>query len=456
MDINLNKANNLKIAYIGGGSKSWAWSLMCDLALEEQLCGTVHLYDIDYKSAWENSCVGNQLSKRNDVHSKWRYETAQSLEESLIGADFVVISILPGSFEEMRSDVHLPEEYGIYQSVGDSVGPAGLMRALRTIPIYKELAIKIKQYCPDAWVINYTNPMTLCTRTLYAVYPDIKAFGCCHGVFETQELLEAALKDILNIEVNDRKEIKINVLGINHFTWINEASYKNIDLIPVFMEFAKKYWENGYELERMGPWDKNVFSNANRVIFDLSIRYGIIAASPDRHIVEFLPPWYLKDPETVKYWKFHLTPVDVRIENGRKLNEMRKRVISGEEKLKLKPSGEEGVAQMKALLGLDQLVTNVNIPNYGQMQGIPADSIIETNAIFGRDSIKPIISGKLPNSIHNLVIRHVLNLETILYAALAHDKEAAFHAFINDPLVTIEIKKARELFERMLVNINWD
>ncbi len=182
-------SDELTIAYIGGGSKNWAPSLMADLALQDSFCGIVRLYDIDAGAAELNRQLGNMLSERPETKTAWKYEVAETPKAALTGADFVIISILPGTFEEMRSDVHAPEKYGIYQAVGDTVGPAGLMRALRTIPLFKEMALQIRDFAPDAWVINYTNPMTLCVRTLYEVFPGIKAFGCCHNVFAAQHLL---------------------------------------------------------------------------------------------------------------------------------------------------------------------------------------------------------------------------------------------------------------------------
>lgn len=445
-----NRVEDLNIAYIGGGSKNWAWTLMCDLAQEPKLSGRVRLYDIDMKSACENCDVGNGFLTRPDAPGKWRYEVAPTMEEALAGADFVVMSILPGTFGEMRSDVHLPERYGIYQSVGDTVGPAGLLRALRTIPIYAGFAEKIKEYAPRAWVINYTNPMTLCTRTLYEVFPGIKAFGCCHGVFETRHFLAHILMLKLGLDRVDESDIKMNVLGVNHFTWIDKASYRGTDILPLYMEFAAEHAESGYEDD--GPWDESAFKNANRVGMDVSMRCGVIAASPDRHFAEFLPPWYLKDPDTVRSWKFHLTSVDLRIEMGRKREQYRQRVLSGEERIAFSPSGEEAVRQMKALLGLEDFVTNVNLPNRGQMEGVPAGCVVETNAWLTGHGVSPVLAGRLPDDVQNLVMRHVLNQETILQAALKKDRELAFRAFLNDPLVTIGIREARELFEGMLQN----
>ena len=87
---------------------------------------------------------------------------------------------MPGTLDEMESDVNVPYEYGIYQPVGDTVGAGGYLRAMRCVPMFRFFAAKIRENCPSAWVINYTNPMTLCTRTLYEEFPKIKAFGCCH------------------------------------------------------------------------------------------------------------------------------------------------------------------------------------------------------------------------------------------------------------------------------------
>lgn len=121
------------------------------------------LFDIDFDAAVNNEIIGNRLSSQPDVIGKWKYEAVHTLEDALTGADLVVISILPGTFEEMASDVHAPEKYGIYKSVGDTAGPGGLLRALRTVPMYEAIARVIKEQCPQAWVINYTNPMTMCT-----------------------------------------------------------------------------------------------------------------------------------------------------------------------------------------------------------------------------------------------------------------------------------------------------
>lgn len=451
MKFSNGKASDIQIAYIGGGSMYWAKNLIADLALDEELSGKVRLYDLDYGKAKKNEKLGNSVSDYAEAKSKWTYEAYETLADALTGSDFVFISILPGTFAEMHSDVHEPEKYGIYQPVGDTTGPGGLVRALRTIPMYVEFAQAIEKYAPDAWVFNYTNPMTLCTRTLYEVFPKIKAFGCCHEIFGTQGLLIRMLRDLEGIEGLHRDDIRVNVLGINHFTWIDQATYKNVDLFPLYRRFVDKYYEEGFEHNK-DAWKTNTYTAANRVKFDLFRRYGLIAAAGDRHLAEFVPPWYTKDPETVRAWKFGLTTVPSRVDKHKATEEQYNKLIGGQEKLVLKASGEEEVRQLKGLIGLQPFVTNVNLPNVGQMQGVPLGAVVETNAAFSGNSLRPVHAGELPVEVNSLVMRHVLNQETILKAALKRDKALAFSAFVNDPLVTIDIGPAEELFETMLRN----
>ena len=203
---------------MGGGSRGWAWGLMSDLATAKDMSGEVCLYDIDYEAAKNNEIIGNKFNSAEGATAKWSYKACKTIGEALSGSQFVVISILPGTFDEMESDVHTPEKYGIYQPVGDSTGPGGVIRALRTMPMMEEIALAIKEYCPDAWVINYTNPMALCVKALYDAFPEIKAFGCCHEVFSTQKLMCDALEELRGVRPADRSEVHVNIIGVNHFT----------------------------------------------------------------------------------------------------------------------------------------------------------------------------------------------------------------------------------------------
>lgn len=446
-----NKVKDIQIAYIGGGSRGWAWTFMTDLALEDQISGTIRLYDIDGDAAKNNEIIGSRLMQRDEAKGDWKFETSASLKDALTGCDFVVISILPGTFDEMESDVHLPERLGIYQSVGDTAGPGGMVRALRTIPMFVEIAGAIKEYAPKAWVINYTNPMSLCVKTLYHVFPEIKAFGCCHEVFGTQKVLKGICEESCGEQDIDWHDIHVNVLGINHFTWFSSASYKGIDLFPVYRDYIDAHFDQGYEVEGEN-WMNSSFKCANRVKMDLFKRYGLIAAAGDRHLAEFMPGnEYLNDPETVASWKFGLTTVQWRKNDLKERLDRSRRLASGQEEVKLEPTGEEGILLIKALCGLTRVVSNVNIPNTAcQITNLPAGALVETNAVFEKDHIYPVVAGAVPENVKELLMPHLENHELIMEAALKPDKEKVVKAFMNDPLV--KGKNCREEDIRLLVD----
>lgn len=445
-----NRVTDINIAYIGGGSRGWAWTFMTDLALEDQISGNIRLYDIDGEAARNNEKIGNHLMERKEARGNWRFETAATLKAALTGCDFVVISILPGTFDEMESDVHLPERLGVYQSVGDTAGPGGMIRALRTIPMFVEIAEAVRDYSPQAWVINYTNPMSLCVKTLYQTFSGIKAFGCCHEVFGTQKVLRGICQEICGEGDIDWHDILVNVVGINHFTWFTSASYKGIDLFPVYRDYIDRHFEEGYELESEN-WLNASFRCANRVKMDLFRRYGLIAAAGDRHLAEFMPgDEYLRDPQTVASWRFGLTTVAWRKKELEERLARSRRLVSGAEEIALEATGEEGILLIKALCGLTRVISNVNIPNRaGQIANLPGEALVETNAVFERDCVRPVMAGEIPENIKALIMPHLENHERIMKAALDCDEELVVRAFMNDPL--IKGKKCGEEDVRALV-----
>ncbi|MDR1913505.1 MAG: alpha-glucosidase/alpha-galactosidase [Clostridiales bacterium] len=434
MNYENGNVGNLTVAYIGGGSRGWAWGFMKDLAMDGQMEGIVRLYDIDKPAAEKNKIIGEKISAHPEVAASWKYEVADTLADALDGAEIVVISILPGTFAEMRIDVHAPERYNIFQPVGDTVGPGGFVRALRSIPMFTEIGEAIKQYSPKAWVINYTNPMALCLAALYEVFPKIRAFGCCHEVFGTQKLLASMLKDSLGIEGVSRNDIHINVLGINHFTWFDSASYQHLDLFPLYNKFAQKYYDTGFSEGRDDNWMNDHFESAHRVKFDLFLRFGLIAAAGDRHLAEYMPDWYLRDSETIRNWKFSRTSIDWREEDLRERLNRSARLVSGEEDIEMAHSGEEGHLLIKALLGLGNIISNVNLPNHGQIDNLPRGAVVETNALFRRGEILPVNSGDLPGNLLPIISRFSYNQINTLRAAINCDYKLALTTFLNDPM----------------------
>lgn len=440
----------LKIAYLGGGSREWARKLMFDLALCPDLAGEIALYDIDPGSALLNEQLGNWLQSQPGVVSHWRYTTVGALPEALREADFVIISIQPGPLEVMAEEIAIAESYGLYFPVGDSSGAPGLIRGLRSALIYKGFAEQIATICPRAWVINYTNPMTICTRTLTRVAPELKVFGCCHEVFSVQQMLADLVSRYWQVAPTPtRDEIQVNVLGINHFTWFDKATWNGRDLLDMVRRHLeqpgvlRQYTQT--EVESWNDWFKSV----HQVKFKLFQHFGLLAAAGDRHLVEFLPG-FIHSPENLFKWGVIRTPVSWRIARWQAAPQKTRDLLSGKTPLDLKSSGEESVKQIKALVGLGDIVTNVNFKNQGQIVNLPPGVVVETNAVISRNKIRPLPAGSLSNGLTPLIQQHSANQELIIEAALQQDIELAFQAIYNDPTNSLDIDAAWDMFIQML------
>ena len=439
----------IRVCIIGGGSRLWAIQFLKDLTLQDKLGAHVVLYDIDKNAAENNEEVANEIFRINGKADVLSVSVASTLDEGLRGADFVIIAIEPGLTEIRKFDLELPEEYGILQSVGDTTGPGGLMRARRAIPLFIDFARAIEKNCPDAWVINYTNPMTLCTSALYKGYPGIKALGCCHEVFHTESYIAAFIAEKRGIETPDRREIDIDVSGLNHFTFVTKAQYKGEDVMPLLKEYVKNNdvfadrTESAKGRVEEGKWFDSDHLVALRFLHD----FDTLGAAGDRHLAEFVP-FFLTSDEDVWRYGFVRTPYSYRAaEDIRKKNK-----IYTPDELIAKPSDEEGVDIILSLAGERTLKTNINIPNIGQVGYLKKGHIVESNGYISANSIVPIVSTDPSLSIQAMVQRIEAEQSIALEAILENDMDKLFEAFILDPLVDIPIDKAHELFERMLAS----
>jgi len=440
---------DLNIAYIGGGSRLWARTLMTDLALEPGLNGKIYLYDIDFPAAQSNEMLGNWIGTLSEARSAWTYTAVNDLSQALRDADFVFISIQPGSFDLMAHEIAVAEKYGMYFPVGDTTGVPGLMRGLRSAITFAGFAREIATHCPEAWVINYTNPMSICTRTLTRVEPGLKVFGCCHEVFGTQNILAEVAQSCLDLpEKPHREEIRVNVSGINHFTWIDSATYGEVDLLELLRSYIE---EPGvlrpYTREEIEA-KENYFFDARQIKFALFKRYGILAAAGDRHLAEFVPGITVS-PEELFHWGVIRTPVSYRIEKCERMEKQVPDIIAGKIPFELVQSDEEVILQIKALLDMGDVTTNVNMENIGQVSNLPLNAVVETNARLTQDRIDPMAAGALPTGVAALVATHVRNQEMIVEAALSRDEDLAFQAIYNDPCLTVSIDKAWAMFQEI-------
>ncbi|AEC02417.1 alpha-galactosidase [Parasphaerochaeta coccoides] len=436
-----------RICIIGGGSRLWAIQFMKDLAYNTTTHGSLVLYDIDKAAARNNVAVARQVFSVNKSEGRFQVEACDEIGEALSGCDLVVISIEPGKTECRYGDLVLPEEYGILQSVGDTTGPGGIMRARRALPIFFDFARQIEKYCPDAWVINYTNPMTLCTAALYHAFPGIKALGCCHEVFHTQNFLADGVSRWFSVPRPDRRDIKIDITGVNHFTFLTKATWQGNDLMPHLLELVSNpaIFTNrtAQALQRLK--DEKWFDCDQIIGLSFFRDFGALGAAGDRHLAEFVP-WFLTSDEDLHHYGVIRTPYDWRLRSAK---EKREKVFKDDE-LVAELSDEEGVDIMRSLMGERTMVTNINFPNEGQINYLPVGRIVESNGVISQDSIRPLVSSAPPLAVQNLV-RQVSDVQQMtLDAVVSGDDGLLFSAFLCDPLVNISRDKARELFDRML------
>ena len=441
------KPIEIKIAYIGGGSRHWARDLLADLAQSTRLAGRVDLYDIDRRAAEKNAAIAAAIFQRPEARARFSARAVRRLSDALRGADFVVLSIEPGPTAMRYVDLEIPARHGILQPVGDTTGPGGIARALRAVPIYTEFGRQIAEHCPRAWVINYTNPMTLCTAALYAAAPRIKAFGCCHEVFHTQYQIAGLAAGWFGVPRPPRQQIEVELSGINHFTWMTGATWHGRDLMPRLRQLAADpgFFRSRAPAARANRSAERWFESSGLIAFDLLRRFGALGAAGDRHLSEFVP-WYAVDEAQLHRWGVILTPYAWRLRRARQADQATACYAAKP----LAPTEEEGVKIIEALAGNAPLDTNVNLPNRGQAPDLPKGHVVETNAQFRRDRVSPLLTRPLPAGAAALVRRVIDVQQLTLRAALERDTDLAFQALLLDPLVHLPVDESWAMFRSML------
>lgn len=441
----------IKIAYIGGGSQQWALNLMSDLALQNQVTGELSLYDIDYDAALKNQSVSQSIFNKNRAINRFKVSVEKELSASLTGADFVIISVEPGDITQRFCDLVIPEQYGILQTVGDTVGPGGIARAIRSIPLMISFARAIEQHCPDAWVINYTNPMAWCTAALYRTFPGIKAVGCCHEVFHTQDMIADWVANTYQVERPLRHDIQLEIAGVNHFTFATHAYWQGKDLLAQLqqqrlpIDIARKNAQRRRDNE---DW----FSSDFQIALEFLRRYGVLGAAGDRHLAEFVP-WFLTSEQELESWGVVRTPYAWRVKRTQTQDEARQKFLDGE----LVHSGEEGVDLLIALAGGQSIRTNVNLLNRGQNPYVPLGTLIECYGWVSHNRVDLMQCGVLPPAIQTVVDRNLVQQSLILDAVIQRNKKGLYAGLAMDPLVNLPGGELENMLDDMLsyLHINW-
>jgi alpha-galactosidase/6-phospho-beta-glucosidase family protein len=426
-----------KIAFVGGGSYQWGPKIILDVALNEELRGgRLVLHDINGEALGDLYEWGTRAL--DVAQADLKLEKTLRLEEALKGADFVVLSISTGGLDATALDLEIPARYGVVQTVGDTVGPGGLFRGLRNIPVVVEIARAMEEYCPDAVLLNLTNPLTVLTRAVSKA-TSIRAVGLCHELFSTLGML-SKMFDL------PEEAINVRVAGVNHFIWVTDVSVHGRDVTEE--AFRRISGGEARELSLSdAAGDTDPFTNTWGFRTELCRLYGYLAAAGDRHVCEFLPG-YLRDEKERERLDLRVTTVDVRRERLATDRERVTRMIRGEEAIPTGRSREEISDIMAAMWSGEDSVNIVNLPNAGQVRDLPLGVVVETYGALNGTGASGIVFGELPPPIAALVHPHVFNQEAIVQAGLTGDTNLAFRAFLNDPLVGSG-PDARKMFEEM-------
>lgn len=423
----------VQITLVGGGSHNWAPKLLADLAYTKSLSGRLVLMDINPRALDLMTRLGQKMM--HDLGGNFQVEGTTDLDAALVGADYVILTINTGSYEASRQDIEIPERYGVVQTVGDTVGPGGLIRGIRNIPVVVHLAQRMEVLCPRAWLINYSNPMGILTHAV-SVATDIQVVGLCHEL----QGLERTLMYVLGL--GERGRIKFKVGGINHFSWVLDAWLDGESIFPRLHEHAKTVRPADIAYEDFSPYgDQTV------VKFGLLQTTGVLGVAGDRHIVEFYSCFLT--PESQWGWKYGVkrtTPDDFE-EAYRENGAWARAMLEG--KADLPSRSEEIVFDLIASIEHDwSREFFVNLPNVGQIANLPLDRVVETYAVANAKGLTPVALGELPPSVAPQVRLHSDIQEMIVEATLTGDKALARQAFLLDPLIR-DFNAGRAMFEEM-------
>lgn len=422
----------MKVTFIGGGSYSWGPTLLGDLALSETLAGQVCLMDI-------NPIAGERLARLGQRYMTERNRPVEvvytpSLAAALDGADYVLLSITTGGLDAMRGDLEIPQRYGIHQAVGDTVGPGGIARALRNIPVILTIAGEMERRCARAWLINVTNPMTALCRAV-TKSTKVRAIGLCHELHSVERRAQALLG------TKSRPEWK--VAGINHLPWIVGLS---ADTLADFSARMRR-------VPAPSTREDDPFQDNFRVKMDLLDLYGTFPAAGDRHVAEFFPA-YLSDPTAARErYGVRLTTIPDRESNQARSVEAVMRRLDGRDSVALRRSSEQAVPVIESLTGAGQGTFVVNVPNQGQIRGLPDDVVVECMATIDGSGIHPIEAPALSTAVLAWLHTHVAAQELVVEAALEHRLDKALQALLLDPLShRLRTADARDLLRDLVAN----
>lgn len=449
-----------KITVIGAGSASFGENTLSAIVRSKKLCGsTLALVDRNPDTLDIVNRLANRLNREWD--SQFTITAHTHHQDALPGSNFVVNAIEVGARENLwQQDFEIPIKYGVRQPYAENGGPGGFAHAARNIGPIMQIVRDMEQACPDAWFINFTNPMI---RICDAVnrHSRIKAVGLCHQIYVGYTMVGVALAKDLGIEVPDgltgmhaavdqhplqhrvREQIvpliDIRAAGLNHFSWILSIRDKRTgeDLYPLF---RKRFFELDPMFE---PLTRDVFS-----------AFELFPVPGDTHLCEYLP--WMSDAQTQPWDKYNIRLYDwdmmaaVRDFELDRLNSM----ASNEQTVEhLLDTDSEGALEMieNQVSAITHYHIAANLPNAGQIANLPLGSTVETPVIVDGAGIHPVHVGTLPEPIAELCRRELATAQLGVDAAVEGDRQKALQCLLLDPVVT-DIETGRKILDDYLTS----
>ena len=425
----------MKIVIIGAGSTVFTPGLIADLTGSTLFAdATVALVDINPRSAETMARYTQRVARERGVGLRVEYATDR--REVLSGADFVTVTIAVGGAQAWERDVRIPEAHGVYQTVGDSVGPGGVFRALRHVPELVAIAKDMEELCPDAWLFNYTNPLTALVRAVHKSSL-VRCAGLCHGVLHTRQ----AIAHDLGLAPAD---LSLTAAGINHLAWVLDLRHDGQDVYLRFRELVRG------GLASAPPPSDDPYEGFQEVSARLMELYGFYPSPGDRHVAEFFPFFLRQTGDGLGYglqsgldmtndilasrderWDRITDQAEGRAELDRTLfDEARE--------------GERVVSIMEAIVTDRPLLElAVNVRNDGLIPNLPPEAVVEVPGLVDGRGVHGIAVGPLPEGIAGILAARARQQELTVDAALAGDRARAMQALLADPLVpSVEIAEA--------------
>ncbi len=414
-----------KIAFIGAGSFGFTRALVRDvLTFPKMRDATLTLMDVDPERLDFSTRAVNRIIKEG--HYPAKVVSTTNRKKALDGADAVLCTILAGDVDVWRYDIEIPKRFGIDTNVGDTRGPSGIFRALRTIPVMLSICRDMEALCPNAILLNYTNPMAMLCRAMQQ-RSSVKVTGLCHSVQGTAMMLAGWIGA-------PYEEIDYVCAGINHLSWFVTFEWKGKDAYPLIRQVMKK---------------PKIF-NEEQVRNEMFLSMGYYVTESSGHNSEY-NWWFRKRPELIKKYctkgtgwnpgeyAFILKEYQSRKHTWKKET---RRWLEQPGPLDLKRGHEYAASIINATLGGEMFRFNGNVANTGLITNLPTDCCVEVPVIADRRGFSPMVVGALPPQCAALTGINAMVEEMAVEGALTGNAEKVYHAVCYDPLTAAVLSLA--------------